>query len=72
MHPENINQGLKAYSQIPDWGHSQKVKNVNFSHLFIDLPWETYFPKGIKQKSFQGQIIAIFPEILVYENLFNQ
>ena len=59
---------LKAYSQIPDWGRSQKLKNVNFLHLFIDFPWETHSPKGIEQKSFQGQIRAIFPEILVHEN----
>ena len=51
---------LKAYSHTPDWGRSQKFKNL-----------KTHFPKGIEQKSFQGQIRAIFPEILVYENLFN-
>ena len=62
---------LKAYSQIPDNGRSQKLKYLNFLHLFIDLSWETYFPKGIEQKSFQGQMRAFFQEIIVYDNLFN-
>ena len=52
---------LKAYSQISSRGRSQKFQNLNFLHLFITLPLKTHFPKGIEQKSFQGEIRAIFP-----------
>ena len=60
------NTDLKVYSQILDRGRFQKFKTWNFLHLFISL--ETHFPKGIEKKSFQGQITAIFPEILMSEN----
>ena len=48
---------------LPDLfrGHSQKFQNVIFLHLFVALPLETHFSKGIKQKSYQGEITAIFP-----------
>ena len=62
---------LKAYSQISYRGWFQKFENLNFSYLYIVLPLETHFPKGIEQKSFWGDIRAIFPKILVSENLFN-
>ena len=57
----NLNSVLKAYSQISNRGRSQKFQNLNFLHLFITLPLKTHFPKGIEQKSFQGEIRAIFP-----------
>ena len=65
------NISVKAYSQISDRGHSQKFEKLNILHLFIALQLEMHFPKRIEQKLFQGQIRAIFPEILMYEDLFN-
>ena len=62
---------LKAYSQISDRGCSQNCQNLNFLHLFLALPLKTHFPKGIGQKSFQGEIRAIFPKIVLSENIFN-
>ena len=56
---------LKANSQLSYRGHSQRFQNLNFSHLFVSLRKETHFPKGIEQKSFQGEIRAIFPLSLV-------
>ena len=40
--------------------------------MFIAFPIKTHFLKGTEQKSFQGQIRAIFPDILVSDNLFNR
>ena len=54
-------RNLKAYSQISNRGRSQKFQNLNFLYLFITLPLKTHSPKGIEQKSFQGEIRAIFP-----------
>ena len=63
---------LKAYFQISNRGCSQKFQNmIFFLPLFIALFLKTHFPKGIEQKSFQGEIRAIFKKILVSENLFN-
>ena len=58
---------LKAYSQILNRGHSHKFQNLKFLHLLVALLWEAHFPKGIKQKSFQCEIRAIFPLSLEYE-----
>ena len=68
-----MRQGLKSILTDSRWRALSKIfqKLIFFKHLFIDLPWETHFPKEIEQKLFQGQIRAIFPEILVSENLFN-
>ena len=49
---------LKAYSQISYRRHSQSLNSL---HLFVALPLEMHFPKGIKQKLYQGEIRAIFP-----------
>ena len=51
---------LKAYAGISYRGCFQKFKNLNFLHLFVALPQEVHFPKGIKQKSFQCEMRAIF------------
>ena len=48
-----------------------KFQNLKFSYLFVALPLKTHLPIGIKQKPFQCEIRAIFPEILVSDNLFN-
>ena len=53
---------------VPDRGRSQKFE---FFNLYIALPLQTHFPKGIEQKSFQGEMRAIYLEILMSENLFN-
>ena len=55
-----FNQALKAYSQISYRGHSQKIQNLNFLHLFVALLQEAHFLKGIKQKSFSYEMRAIF------------
>ena len=62
---------LKAYSLMLDRGRSQNFQNLNFLHIFVDLLQEAPFLKGIKLKSFQYEMRAIFTKSLVHETLFN-
>ena len=52
-------------------GRSQNFQNVNFLHIFLALLKEAHFPKGIRLKSFQYDMRAIFTESVVHETLFN-
>ena len=52
-------------------GRSQNFQNLNFVHIFVALLQESHFPKGIRLKSFQYKLRAIFIESLVHETLFN-
>ena len=54
-------------------GRSQNFQNLNFLHFFVVLLYEAHphFPKGIKLKSFQNEMRAIFTESLAYKTLFN-
>ena len=45
---------------------SQNFHNLNFLHIFAALLKGAHFPKGIRLKSFQYKMRAIFTE-----NLFN-
>ena len=57
----NFKRLLKAYSQISNRGRFQKIQNLNFLQLFIALLLKTLLSEGIEDKSFQGEIRAIFP-----------
>ena len=50
---------LKAYSLISYRGHSENFQNLSFLHLRIALLLEAQFPKGIRLKSFQYEIIQV-------------
>ena len=52
-------------------GRCQNFQNLFFFYISVALLWESQFPKGIRLKSFQYEMRAIFTEILVHENLFN-
>ena len=41
-------------------GPSQNCQNLNFVHIFVALIEEAHFPKGIRLKSFQYEMRAIF------------
>ena len=43
-------------------GHSENCQNLNFLHIFVALLKEAHFPKGIRLKSFQFEMRAIFTE----------
>ena len=62
---------LKVYSLMSNRGRSQNCQNLNFLHIFVALLQEGHFPKGIRLKSFQYEMRAIFTESLVHETLFN-
>ena len=61
---------LKAYSLRSNRGHSQNFQKFEFLHIFLALLKEAHFPKGIRLKSFQYEMRAIFSS-LVHETLFN-
>ena len=52
-------------------GRSQNFKYLNFLHIFIALLQEAHFLKGIRLKSFQYEMRAIFTESLLHTTLFN-
>ena len=62
---------LKAYSLMLNRGRSQYFQNLNFLHISVALLYEAQFPKGIRLKSFQYEMRAIFTKSLVHETLFN-
>ena len=43
-------------------GGSQNFQNLNFLHIAVALLLEAQFPKGIRLKSFQYEMRAIFTE----------
>ena len=49
------NKGLAGGSE--ELSEKGSLKGTN---LFIGLPLKTHFPKGIEQKSFQGEVRTIF------------
>ena len=55
---------------MPNRGRSENFQNLNL-HIFVALLKEAHFPKGIRLKSFQYEMRAIFTESLVHETLFN-
>ena len=52
-------------------GLSQNFQNLNFLDTSVALLSEAQFPKGIRLKSFQYEMKAIFTQSLVHETLFN-
>ena len=62
---------LKAYSLMSNRGRSQNFQDLNFLHIFIALFYEAHFLKGIRLKSFQYEMRAVFTGSLVHETLFN-
>ena len=48
-----------------------KFSKLEFLHIFVDLLQEAHFPKGVRLKSFQYEMRAIFTESLVHKALFN-
>ena len=62
---------LKAHSLMSNRGRSQNCKNLNIFHTFLALLEEALVPKGVRMKSFQFEMRAIFTESLVYKTLFN-
>ena len=52
-------------------GRSQYFQNLNFLLISAALFQEAQIPKGIRLKSFQYEMRAIFTESLVHETLFN-
>ena len=67
----NVKFQLKAYTLMSNRGRSQNFKNLNFLHIFLALLKEAHFPKGIRLKSFQYEMRAIFTESLICKTLFN-
>ena len=57
---ENLNLGNRFWPPPPE-----------FLHIFVDLLQEAHFPKGVRLKSFQYEMRAIFTESLVHNALFN-
>ena len=62
---------LKAYSLMSNRGRFQKFKNLFFFSYFHSPLLKAQFPKGIRLKSFQYEMRAIFTESLGHETLFN-
>ena len=52
--------GQKSGGVMPPSLKSEGATDMNFLHLFVALLQEVHFPEGIKQKSFQCEIKAIF------------
>ena len=63
---ENLNLGNRFRPPPPDFFF------FFFFFAFVALLQEEYFPKRIKQKSFQCEMRAIVTESLVHETLFNK
>ena len=53
-------------------GRSQNFQNLIFLHIFVALLYKAHFLKGIRLKSFQYEMRAIFTKSLVHETLFNR
>ena len=65
---------LKSYSLMLNRGRSQKFSKFNiffFLHIYVALLYKAYFLKGIRLKSFQYEMTAIFTKSLVHGTLFN-
>ena len=53
---------LKSHSLMLNRGHSQNFQNLFFLHIFVALLYEAHFLKGIRLKSFQYEMRAIFSQ----------
>ena len=51
---------LKAYSLISYRGHSLNFVSLNLLHLFVALPLEAHFTRGIGLKPFPYKMRAMF------------